>query len=269
MRFLSRFGYVSVGLCALLWLCVGLFWGFSWLLFFLTLGLILIYRNSAWNVVCSDDKAILAPLAGTITKIERVKHAQIGDCVELKIENTIFDEGVIRANSKMSVSSVKFRHGFFGVQSVEFGAFKSEILDANLKNENVNLKHENLKQKNSALNLKSEISHSKSKNSGEISRKNLSLNLRNFKLNENEKAMLNERVFIIAKNGKKKFALRICAGILDRQIKLCEGLGLLKAGDELGFSLNSSVSLLLPRDTRIIANLGDKLKPCDLIGYFA
>lgn len=292
MRILSRFGYAPVAILAAITLIVWAFWGFFWLLFLLFLGVCFIYRNTAGKVVCTDDKAILAPICGTITKINRVQHEQMGDCFELKIENALHNEGVIRANSKMSVESVKFRHGFFGMQGVEFSAFegenlgensksvliksenlgenrlnlkrKSEILGENRlnlkrKNEILGEKHANLKRKNSSENL--DETHSNLKRESE--------NLHEFRLNENEKAMLNERVFITAKNGRKKFALRISAGCLERQIKLCEGLGLLNAGDELGFSLNSSVSLFLPHDTRILVNAGDFVKPCELLGYFA
>lgn len=276
MRILSRFGYVPIAILAAIMLIVWAFWGFFWLLFLLFLGVCFIYRNTAGKVVCTDDKAILAPICGTITKINRVQHEQMGDCFELKIENALHNEGVIRANSKMSVESVKFRHGFFGMQGVEFSAFEGENLGetrSNLerknssensknlltKNENLGEKRLNLKRKNSSENL--DETHSNVKYESE--------NLHEFRLNENEKAMLNERVFITAKNGRKKFALRISAGCLERQIKLCEGLGLLNAGDELGFSLNSSVSLFLPRDTRILVNAGDFVKPCELLGYFA
>lgn len=276
MRILSRFGYAPVAILAAIMLTVWAFWGFFWLLFLLFLGVCFIYRNTAGKVVCTDDKAILAPICGTITNINRVQHEQMGDCFELKIENALHNEGVIRANSKMSVESVKFRHGFFGMQGVEFSAFEGENLGetrSNLerknssensknlltKNENLGEKRLNLKRKNSSENL--DETHSNVKYESE--------NLHEFRLNENEKAMLNERVFITAKNGRKKFALRISAGCLERQIKLCEGLGLLNAGDELGFSLNSSVSLFLPRDTRILVNAGDFVKPCELLGYFA
>lgn len=266
MRILSRFGYAPIAILAAIMLIVWAFWGFFWLLFLLFLGVCFIYRNTAGKVVCTDDKAILAPICGTITKINRVQHEQMGDCFELKIENALHNEGVIRANSKMSIESVKFRHGFFGMQGVKFSAFEDENLGETRSNlerknfgENLGEKRLNLKRKNSSKNL--DETHSNLKRESE--------NLHEFRLNENEKAMLNERVFITAKNGRKKFALRISAGCLERQIKLCEGLGLLNAGDELGFSLNSSVSLFLPRDTRILVNAGDFVKPCELLGYFA
>ncbi|HEF5984373.1 TPA: phosphatidylserine decarboxylase, partial [Campylobacter jejuni] len=43
----------------------------------------------------------------------------------------------------------------------------------------------------------------------------------------------------------------------------------LKAGDRMGFLINGSISLLLPKDTRIHIGLNDEIKAGSLLGYFA
>ena len=78
-----------------------------------------------------------------------------------------------------------------------------------------------------------------------------------------------ERVLILAKNGDTNFGLRISGGSLERKIGLYEGLGELEAGEELGFSLNATLSLLLPKDTRLLVGIGDEITSCALLGYFS
>lgn len=198
---IAKSSYGIVGFCAILFLLVWIFFAFSWFLFLALLALVFVCRNTKSTIVCTDEKAILAPVAGTIRKIESVKHEDLGDCIELSIQNALYNEGVIRANSKMQIQSVKFRHGLF------CGAGKF--------------------------------------------------------------AKFAERAFIIAKNTDKTFALRISAGSFERKISLYESFGELSAGDELGFSLNSTLSLLLPKDTRLLVGVGDETKPCALLGYFS
>lgn len=195
---IAKSSYGVVGFCAILFLLVWIFFAFSWFLFLALLALIFVCRNTQSTIVCTDEKAILAPVAGTIRKIESVKHEDLGDCIELHIQNALYNEGIIRASSKMQIQSVKFRHGLF------CGAGKFA-----------------------------------------------------------------ERAFILAKSGKKDFALRISAGSFERKISLYESFGELNAGDELGFSLNSTLSLLLPKDTRLLVGVGDETKPCALLGYFS
>lgn len=198
---ISKSSYGIVGFCVILFLLVWIFFAFSWFLFLLLLALIFICRNTQSNIVCTDEKAILAPIAGTISKIENIKHKDLGDCIELSIQNALYNEGVIRASSAMHIQSVKFRHGLF-------------CASPNL-------------------------------------------------------AKFSERVFILARNNDKNFALRISAGSLERKITLYDTFGEFKAGDELGFSLNSTLSLLLPKDTRLLIGVGDETKSCALLGYFS
>lgn len=199
MKFFAKSSYeilLFFGALVLVW---WVFFGFSWLLFVLFLALCFLYRNTQRAVFCTDDKAIIAPVCGRITSISAVKHGDLGECVQLVIENALYNEGIIRASSKMRIMKVKVRHGLFGFDMANFC----------------------------------------------------------------------ERVLILAKNGDTNFGLRISGGSLERKIGLYEGLGELEAGEELGFSLNATLSLLLPKDTRLLVGVGDEIASCALLGYFS
>lgn len=199
MKFFAKSSYeilLFFGALVLVW---WIFFGFSWLLFVLFLALCFLYRNTQRAVFCTDDKAIIAPVCGRITSISAVKHRYLGECVQLVIENALYNEGIIRASSKMRIVEVKVRHGLFGFDIANFC----------------------------------------------------------------------ERVLILAKNGDTNFGLRISGGSLERKIGLYEGLGELEAGEELGFSLNATLSLLLPKDTRLLVGIGDEIASCALLGYFS
>lgn len=199
MKFFAKSSYeilLFFGALVLVW---WVFFGFSWLLFMLFLALCFLFRNTQRAVFCTDDKAIIAPVCGRITSISAVKHGDLGECVQLVIENALYNEGIIRASSKMRIVEVKVRHGLFGFDMANFC----------------------------------------------------------------------ERVLILAKNGDANFGLRISGGSLERKIGLYEGLGELEAGEELGFSLNATLSLLLPKDTRLLVGIGDEITSCALLGYFS
>ncbi len=199
MKFFAKSSYeilLFFGALVLVW---WIFFGFSWLLFVLFLALCFLCRNTQKTVFCTDDKAIIAPVCGRITSISAVKHGDLGECVQLVIENALYNEGIIRASSKMRIVKVKVRHGLFGFDMANFC----------------------------------------------------------------------ERVLILAKNGDTNFGLRISGGSLERKIGLYEGLGELEAGEELGFSLNATLSLLLPKDTRLLVGIGDEITSCALLGYFS
>ena len=199
MKFFAKSSYeilLFFGALVLVW---WIFFGFSWLLFVLFLALCFLCRNTQRAVFCTDDKAIIAPVCGRITSISAVKHGDLGKCVQLVIENALYNEGIIRASSKMRIVEVKVRHGLFGFDMANFC----------------------------------------------------------------------ERVLILAKNGDTNFGLRISGGSLERKIGLYEGLGELEAGEELGFSLNATLSLLLPKDTRLLVGIGDEITSCALLGYFS
>lgn len=199
MKFFAKSSYdilLFFGALVLVW---WIFFSFSWLLFVLFLALCFLCRNTQRAVFCTDERAIIAPICGRITSISAVKHGDLGECVQLVIENALYNEGIIRASSKMRIMKVKVRHGLFGFEMSNFC----------------------------------------------------------------------ERVLILAKNGDTNFGLRISGGSLERKIGLYEGLGELEAGEELGFSLNATLSLLLPKDTRLLVGVGDEIASCALLGYFS
>ncbi len=199
MKFFAKSSYdilLFFGALVLVW---WIFFSFSWLLFVLFLALCFLCRNTQRAVFCTDERAIIAPICGRITNISAVKHGDLGECVQLVIENALYNEGIIRASSKMRIMKVKVRHGLFGFEMSNFC----------------------------------------------------------------------ERVLILAKNGDTNFGLRISGGSLERKIGLYEGLGELEAGEELGFSLNATLSLLLPKDTRLLVGVGDEIASCALLGYFS
>ncbi len=78
---------------------------------------------------------------------------------------------------------------------------------------------------------------------------------------------LNERIFILALMQGQKIALRICAGSLDRRLRLNDLSYELNCGDKMGFFINGSVHLFLPKQSRIHAALGDYIHSGSLLGY--
>ena len=79
----------------------------------------------------------------------------------------------------------------------------------------------------------------------------------------------NERLLIIAQKGSQSFGIRLMAGSFDRKIKLKNEKASFKAGEELGFSINSSLVLFLPKNVRLLVGVGDEVRANSLIGYFA
>lgn len=78
---------------------------------------------------------------------------------------------------------------------------------------------------------------------------------------------MNERVFISAFAEGQRIGLRVCAGSLDRKLKLDNIPYDLNRGDKMGFLVNGSVHLFLPRQCRIYAGLGDHISSGSLLGY--
>lgn len=180
------------------------FYSFSILLLALIVICIFLFRAPKRGLVCSDEKAIFAPMDGRVTKIENIHHKDLGECVEITIKNALYDAGNFNTPFAMSIIDIRLRHGLF---------------------------------------LCSELKSAK---------------------------MMNERAFILAKvKENKTIALRIYAGSFDRKLKLDNISHDLKAGDRMGFLINGSISLLLPKDTRIHIGLNDEIKAGSLLGYFA
>lgn len=197
MKYVNKIGYKPLALLLALWLVVGVFWHFSWLLFLLFLFGIFIYKNPSRELACNDAKAILVPLDGELKAIKKIMHQDLGECLELVIKNSLFSPGSIRASSALEIKDVKVRHGLFA-----FAGFS-------------------------------------------------------------------ERIFLLCQMQEIQFGIRISPGSLDRKIKIFDEKSEFEAGEELGFTLNGEVSLLLPKDTRLLVGLNDTLKANSLLGYFA
>lgn len=80
---------------------------------------------------------------------------------------------------------------------------------------------------------------------------------------------MNERMLIFAKTQDKEIVYRVYAGSLDRRLKLDNFSQKLQVGDEMGFLINGSISLLLPKDSRVYVALGDEIKSGSLLGYLS
>ncbi|MBK1971550.1 phosphatidylserine decarboxylase [Campylobacter sp. TTU_617] len=79
---------------------------------------------------------------------------------------------------------------------------------------------------------------------------------------------MNENVSIFASTDNKNIIYQIYTGSLDRKLNIYNIYSELNAGDEIGFFINGSISLFLPKDKiRIQVGLGDKVKAGALIGY--
>ncbi|TQR33785.1 phosphatidylserine decarboxylase [Campylobacter sp. MIT 99-7217] len=203
-NFISRAGIFPLSLYAVFFILVWIFYSFSWVLFFLFLLLLWIYKNPERIALYDDKKAILSPIDAELLSIKQIIHHDFGECIELNFKNAFYQNGTIRASLDMQIQEIKARHGLF----------LSPKFDLPLH--------------------------------------------------------LNERLLIIAQNKeKRKFGLRICAGCLDRKIKFYNNSTEFKGGEELGFSVNGIISLLLPKDTAIKIGVGDSVKACSLIGYFS
>ncbi|MCX2683217.1 phosphatidylserine decarboxylase [Campylobacter sp. MIT 21-1685] len=79
---------------------------------------------------------------------------------------------------------------------------------------------------------------------------------------------LNERLSIVATTNEQKIVLCIYGGSMQRKIHF-NANSKLAIGDIIGFSLNSSLSIFLPRNTRLLVNGGDQLKYGTLLGYLS
>ena len=202
--FIAKDGYLSLVILSLIFILVWIFYSFSALLLLLILFCLFLFRSPKRDLVCSDEKAIFAPIDGRVTQIENIHHKDLGECIEITLKNALYNAGNFNTPFAMSITDIRLRHGLF---------------------------------------LRSELKFAK---------------------------MMNERVFILARvKEDKMIALRIYAGSFDRKLKLDNISYDLKAGDRMGFLINGSISLLLPKDTRIHIGLNDEIKAGSLLGYFA
>ncbi|ECW8954884.1 phosphatidylserine decarboxylase [Campylobacter lari] len=79
--------------------------------------------------------------------------------------------------------------------------------------------------------------------------------------------LMGERMLFLARSKSKQWALRIIFGALNRKAHIDDFGHHLNQGQNIGFMFDGSVSLLLPKDTRICVNENDKVRIGALIGY--
>ncbi|WP_139453196.1 phosphatidylserine decarboxylase [Campylobacter armoricus] len=79
--------------------------------------------------------------------------------------------------------------------------------------------------------------------------------------------LMSERMLFLARSKNKQWALRIIFGALNRKTHIYDFGHHLNHGQNIGFMLDGSISLLLPKDSRICVNENDKVRVGALIGY--
>ncbi|WP_139453524.1 phosphatidylserine decarboxylase [Campylobacter armoricus] len=79
--------------------------------------------------------------------------------------------------------------------------------------------------------------------------------------------LMSERMLFLARSKNKQWALRIIFGALNRKTHIYDFGHHLNHGQNIGFMLDGSISLLLPKDSRICINENDKVRVGALIGY--
>ncbi|EAL5902924.1 phosphatidylserine decarboxylase [Campylobacter lari] len=79
--------------------------------------------------------------------------------------------------------------------------------------------------------------------------------------------LMGERILFLANSKSKQWALRVIFGALNRKAHIDDFGHHLSHGQNIGFMFDGSVSLLLPKDTRICINENDKVRIGTLIGY--
>lgn len=83
-------------------------------------------------------------------------------------------------------------------------------------------------------------------------------------------SVVNEQVLLTCKRRDKHLLMRIIAGTFSRKIELFKTRGPLKQGQRCGILVDGSVELLLPKDVRIKASMGDSVKAGEsVLGYFS
>lgn len=77
---------------------------------------------------------------------------------------------------------------------------------------------------------------------------------------------LNERIIYKLKD-KDKFALKIRAGSFSRRLELLSNFSKMQAGMELGFVYDAQICLYLPHNSRLCAQVGERVEQLDLLAY--
>ncbi|TKX33070.1 phosphatidylserine decarboxylase [Campylobacter aviculae] len=201
MKYIAKEGYLSIGTIIVFIIFFWILNSFSFILFCLLVIFLFIFRNPSRILDCSDNKAILSPIDGKITKIDNIFHKELGESIEISITNSFCNVGSFYTPFEMNIDEIKCKHGLF------------------------------LDDKSGNLNF------------------------------------LKEKICINATTNSSKIFLEIYAGSLGRKLKLdCISYDL-KVGDRLGFLINGKIKLILPKNIRIRAGIGDEVRSGTLLGY--
>ncbi|TXE81350.1 phosphatidylserine decarboxylase [Campylobacter peloridis] len=79
--------------------------------------------------------------------------------------------------------------------------------------------------------------------------------------------LMGERILFLAKSKNENWAMRIIFGALNKKAKIYNFGQHLDYGHNIGFMHDGSVSLFLPKNTKICVNENDKIRIGALIGY--
>ncbi|MCR6570920.1 phosphatidylserine decarboxylase [Campylobacter insulaenigrae] len=198
--FIAKAGLGFLISLAIVFAIIQLLWGFSWILCFILVLFLYIFRVSSVGYI-ADSNTIISPIEGVVKKIQSTTYAEIGECVEIQIFNSIFSQGTIIAPLELEVSKTTIKHGLF--------------LCPFMKNTN----------------------------------------------------LLAERILFLVKSKNKLWAMRITFGALNRKTHIYDFGHHLNHAQKIGFMLDGSISLFLPKDSKICVNENDKVHIGALIGY--
>ncbi len=79
--------------------------------------------------------------------------------------------------------------------------------------------------------------------------------------------ILNERIVLRCANKDLKFKFIIIPGAMSRKIHI-NLQRYIPIGKRFGFIVDGKIILILPSDIRLRVSVGDKIKACNLIGFF-
>lgn len=82
-----------------------------WLVLFLIT--IFLFRDSNKELSNPDEKAILSPIAGKIIAFDNIEYNTLGKCVEIKLANSILNQGTLRALKDAKITKTIYKHGNF------------------------------------------------------------------------------------------------------------------------------------------------------------
>ena len=126
-NYIAKEGFLSLFIVGFIFILVWIFYSFSILLFVLFLLLLFVFRIPNRSLVCTDKKAILSPIDGKVISIENVNHKDFGECIELSIENSLYNAGNIISPFCMDISEIRLKHGLFLCNEPKFKTISEKI----------------------------------------------------------------------------------------------------------------------------------------------